>query len=255
MSEGELQRLFRLKKRKRGLDAKPNTALMKLKREQKLSTVSKIVSPAPQRSSDISPEPKLGSMAPPSSLRIKGAPTAQRQVHAAPAAPVDQTHRRKLTEFYQQFNPSKIADVDKLLIKYRGKESKLFKSLLKKYPQAAKVLSLTTPGVLPAPETLKAQALASETAARVSAARAAAANQQLTKERGVTSTSKTSRLIQEAENSSNSALPKGFFDDRTQDLLARQVDPQLAKKALQEEEWDKFKAFAEVVKTSSIVCK
>lgn len=38
-----------------------------------------------------------------------------------------------LTSFYQQKNPSKVAEVDKLLAKYQGKEEQMFRNLAKKY--------------------------------------------------------------------------------------------------------------------------
>jgi len=42
-------------------------------------------------------------------------------------------HRTKLIEFYAQHNPKKLKDVDKILQKYHGKETKLFKLLEKAY--------------------------------------------------------------------------------------------------------------------------
>jgi len=38
-----------------------------------------------------------------------------------------------LSAFYQQYNPAKVAEVDKLLAKYRGNEEQMFRNLAKKY--------------------------------------------------------------------------------------------------------------------------
>ena len=45
-------------------------------------------------------------------------------------------YRSKLVTFYQQWNPSKLGQVDQTLAKYRGKETQLFAALLQKYPGA-----------------------------------------------------------------------------------------------------------------------
>ncbi|GMF12083.1 unnamed protein product [Phytophthora lilii] len=52
----------------------------------------------------------------------------------APAAdePKDFNHQRLLA-FYQKYNPDKVGDVPSVLSKYKGKESKLFDALVKKY--------------------------------------------------------------------------------------------------------------------------
>ncbi|RLN51243.1 hypothetical protein BBJ28_00015670 [Nothophytophthora sp. Chile5] len=44
----------------------------------------------------------------------------------------DFNHARLLA-FYQKYNPEKVGDVDQVLTKYKGKESKLFNALVKKY--------------------------------------------------------------------------------------------------------------------------
>lgn len=41
--------------------------------------------------------------------------------------------RQMLMQFYQQHNPTKLGEVDKVLVKYRGNEEQLFRNLAKKY--------------------------------------------------------------------------------------------------------------------------
>ena len=57
--------------------------------------------------------------------------TTSKRVVDAPRV-VSTGHRAQLAAFYARFNPNKAGDVDALLLKYRGKETKLFKALLKK---------------------------------------------------------------------------------------------------------------------------
>lgn len=54
-----------------------------------------------------------------------------------------QTPRDMLLSFYQQKNPSKIAEVEKLLEKYRGNEEQMFRNLAKKYQLDASVFGLS----------------------------------------------------------------------------------------------------------------
>ena len=42
-------------------------------------------------------------------------------------------YRSMVTKFYQQYNPTKVSDVDKVLMKYRGQEQKMLANLSKKY--------------------------------------------------------------------------------------------------------------------------
>jgi hypothetical protein len=53
------------------------------------------------------------------------------------------TARDLLSQFYQEKNPSKVAEVDKLLEKYRGNEESLFRNLAKKYQLDPSVFGLT----------------------------------------------------------------------------------------------------------------
>merc|ERR1712238_529739 len=41
--------------------------------------------------------------------------------------------REILTAFYQEYNPTKVSEVDKLLNKYNGNEEQMFRNLAKKY--------------------------------------------------------------------------------------------------------------------------
>jgi hypothetical protein len=59
------------------------------------------------------------------------------------------TAREMLVSFYQQKNPSKVAEVDKLLGKYRGNEEQMFRNLAKKYQLDPSVFGL--PAAPPAP--------------------------------------------------------------------------------------------------------
>jgi len=45
-------------------------------------------------------------------------------------------------QFYQQYNPSKLGEVDKVLTKYKGKEEQLFRNLAKKYNLDASAFGL-----------------------------------------------------------------------------------------------------------------
>jgi len=51
--------------------------------------------------------------------------------------------RDMLTAFYQQYNPSKLAEVDRLLVKYQGKEEQMFRNLAKKYNLNPSVFGLS----------------------------------------------------------------------------------------------------------------
>jgi hypothetical protein len=51
--------------------------------------------------------------------------------------------REMLLSFYQQKNPSKLAEVDKLLEKYRGSEEQMFRNLAKKYQLDPSVFGLS----------------------------------------------------------------------------------------------------------------
>ena len=56
------------------------------------------------------------------------------------------TPRELLVQFYQQKNPTKISEVDKLLEKYRGNEELMFRNLAKKYQLDPSVFGLSAGG-------------------------------------------------------------------------------------------------------------
>ncbi|GFH51820.1 hypothetical protein CTEN210_08296 [Chaetoceros tenuissimus] len=98
------------------------------------------------QSSGFAPSPSpFGQQAPsPSPFGQSAAPSPFGQTLAQTSTPFGQqassqklfggkTAREHLTLFYQQKNPSKIGDVDKLLAKYAGKEEQLLANLAKKY--------------------------------------------------------------------------------------------------------------------------
>jgi hypothetical protein len=63
--------------------------------------------------------------------------------------------RDLLMSFYQQKNPSKVAEVDKLLAKYRGNEEQMFRNLAKKYqldPSVFGISSAPATGVFGSPQ-------------------------------------------------------------------------------------------------------
>ncbi len=86
-------------------------------------------------------------------------PSAPVQQHLTPG--ISQTHatlagrspRDMLVGFYQNYNPSKIAEVDKLLEKYRGSEEQMFRNLAKKYQLDPAVFGLqaTPVAITPTP--------------------------------------------------------------------------------------------------------
>jgi len=51
----------------------------------------------------------------------------------APSAPGTKNPRDILVQFYQTHNPAKVAEVDRILEKYRGKEESLFRNLAARY--------------------------------------------------------------------------------------------------------------------------
>ena len=52
--------------------------------------------------------------------------------------------RELLTEFYREKNPSKISDVDHVLLKYQGREEEMFRNLAKKYALDPAVFGLSS---------------------------------------------------------------------------------------------------------------
>lgn len=54
---------------------------------------------------------------------------------------INSKYRSMLMAFYEEHNPAKCDDVDKLLVKYKGKETKLFAALQKKYPNSVQKLN------------------------------------------------------------------------------------------------------------------
>ena len=72
----------------------------------------------------------------------KARPAAPSTTSAAIAAPVDGRFRGMLVAFYEEHNPQKLQDVDKLLQKYKGKEGRLFAALTKKYPHSVAQLGM-----------------------------------------------------------------------------------------------------------------
>jgi len=53
------------------------------------------------------------------------------------------TARDLLLQFYQEKNPSKVGEVDKLLMKYRGNEEQMFRNLAKKYQLDVSVFGIS----------------------------------------------------------------------------------------------------------------
>jgi hypothetical protein len=54
-------------------------------------------------------------------------------------------NREMLVAFYQQHNPDRVSDVDRVLRKYQGKENSLFRAIAKKYKVDPAVFGLTSP--------------------------------------------------------------------------------------------------------------
>jgi len=71
-------------------------------------------------------------------------PTSQRLFNG-------KTARDLLHQFYQEKNPSKLAEVDKLLAKYSGKEEQMFRNLAKKYQLDPSVFGITPTAPSPSP--------------------------------------------------------------------------------------------------------
>jgi density-regulated protein DRP1 len=62
-----------------------------------------------------------------------GDAVASASASAAPKPSKPWTTRERLTAFYTQYMPEKLEGIDEILIKYEGKEDKLFMALVKKY--------------------------------------------------------------------------------------------------------------------------
>jgi len=61
------------------------------------------------------------------------------------------TARDLLYQFYQEKNPSKVTEVDKLLSKYNGKEEQMFRNLAKKYQLDPSVFGISAAAPTQAP--------------------------------------------------------------------------------------------------------
>lgn len=97
---------------------------------------SGLSSPSPFGSTAAAPQPSpFGSTsAPPPAMPGPG--TSQQSFQG-------RNPRDLLLQFYQQKNPSKISEVDKVLQKYRGNEEQLFRNLAKKYSMDPSVFGLS----------------------------------------------------------------------------------------------------------------
>jgi hypothetical protein len=100
--------------------------------------------------SKLGPEPSSSG----TSTQPAAAPLATAPV-ASPAVPP--AHRDRLVRFYAKYSPDKLPEVDSILVKYAGKEAKMFQVLVDRYgpePDAAATRVATPPPVstsVPAP--------------------------------------------------------------------------------------------------------
>ncbi|KAL7553465.1 hypothetical protein ACHAWF_016746 [Thalassiosira exigua] len=102
------------------------------------------------------PAPAFGAPAAPASAFGAAPPaTSFGQPAAAPAGSKfgGRNPRDILVSFYQQHNPSKMNDIDKVLTKYAGKEEQLFVNLAKKYNLDPSMFGVTAPPPTAAPST------------------------------------------------------------------------------------------------------
>eukprot|EP00980_Cylindrotheca_fusiformis_P014481 scaffold3875_cov123-Cylindrotheca_fusiformis.AAC.1 len=72
------------------------------------------------------------------------APAPSMQVAPTQNSLQGRSPREMLTQFYQQKNPSKLGEIDKVLAKYQGKEDQLFRNLAKKYQLDPSVFGLSS---------------------------------------------------------------------------------------------------------------
>jgi hypothetical protein len=104
-----------------------------------------------------SPFGATGGLSSASPFGTTAAPTPFGAPSPSPMQPTSQrlfngkTARDLLHQFYQEKNPSKLAEVDKLLAKYSGKEEQMFRNLAKKYQLDPSVFGITTTAASPRP--------------------------------------------------------------------------------------------------------
>ncbi|CAB9525509.1 cis-trans isomerase [Seminavis robusta] len=70
---------------------------------------------------------------PPVQQAAANPPAPQSTVPTIPMTAETDDHRKRLIDFYQQYNPSKLDTVEETLVKFQGKETELFEKLKKKY--------------------------------------------------------------------------------------------------------------------------
>lgn len=91
-----------------------------------------------------SPFGAASSMTQSSPFGAAAAPAPAMQTGASQSSLQSRTPREMLTQFYQQKNPSKLGEIDKVLAKYQGKEEQLFRNLAKKYQLDPSVFGLSS---------------------------------------------------------------------------------------------------------------
>ena len=91
--------------------------------------------PAPAAPAPATPEPATAPAAAPAAAPAPAAPAPAPASAPAPAAPAPlaMDHKSRLVRYFTKYAPQRVADSDKLLAAYKGKEEDLFKSLVAKF--------------------------------------------------------------------------------------------------------------------------
>ncbi|KAH9090238.1 hypothetical protein LEN26_018922 [Aphanomyces euteiches] len=126
------------------------------KSRQKISTSQSQIGASPSTSSKLQSATASASLVSPISTTTNAAPThsiasdvpSSQKPHVSPPPSTNQTpidYRAKVIAHYQQYSPEKLGSVDSILLKYKGKEEELLKSLTLVESAFSKKVTLKSP--------------------------------------------------------------------------------------------------------------
>jgi len=247
----------------------------------------KMLPPPPRSASMLPPPPRQKRAATVKNSGLTLAPAAPRQrpvvVRKIAATVLTEHYREVLVSIYSRHNPAKLADVEKLLKKYMGKEEKLIAALHKKYqpemPQQPFPSDVTErqlmSGIIEEGRGMgQAVATSTSTVGKQEAERSTesifAVAPGLSGSMGLDSTASRGSLSHEVESwgggkglkqklsgritakqqqtNPGEALPAGFFDDKAEDARAHNIDVRVLEKQKERDEWKAFQQFSATVR-------